>query len=151
MRVFLAYRDAVGRGASTPSLTSKLVPHVEYRVLPSWIREFDQNFRLTNSGVGSHLFDVWPEDRPLSEEDAAAFVALARGWLSCPGSRRHAIELATRRVVASLGPAGGTFGLEDRILDVAIALKVMYGPFDGGEIAHKLRTCAAWRLGTCPE
>ena len=117
----------------------------------SWMRDIDPNFRLQNPGGGASLFDVWPKDLPLSKESVVSFVGLARGWLSYPSEKRHAIELATHRIVASFGLAAGMFGLEDRILDVAIALEIMYGPFDGGEITHKLRTRAAWLLGTSPD
>ena len=41
----------------------------------------------------------------------------------------------------------GRFAVEDRILDVAIALERMY-ELDGSEISHKLRTRVAWFLGT---
>ncbi|MCY3827611.1 MAG: HEPN domain-containing protein [Rhodospirillaceae bacterium] len=132
------------------AMESKLVFHVVFHALPSWMRKLDPNFGLLTNGPSSSLFDVWPEDRPVSKESAATFVELARGWLSYPEKQRHGIELAARRIAAAFGPAGGTFGLEDRVLDVAIALEIMYGPFDGGEITHKLRTRAAWLLGTSP-
>lgn len=44
----------------------------------------------------------------------------------------------------------GRFAVEDRILDIAIALERMY-ELDGGEISHKLRTRAAWFLGADAE
>lgn len=44
----------------------------------------------------------------------------------------------------------GRFAVEDRILDVAIALERMY-ELDGGEISHKLRTRAAWFIGADAE
>ena len=130
---------------------SKLVSHTAFYVFPSWMWELDPNSRFRKSDSGASFFDVWPKDLPLSNESVTSFIGLARGWLSYPNKRRHAIELAIRRIVASFGPAAGMFGLEDRILDVAIALEIMYGPFDGGEITHKLRTRAAWLLGTSPE
>ena len=130
---------------------SKLVFHTVFHALPPWMRDLDPNFRLQNPGGRASPFDVWPEDFPLSEESVVSFVESARGWLSYPSKKRHAIELATRRIVASFGPATGMFGLEDRILDVAIALEIMYGPFDAGEITHKLRTRAAWLLGISPD
>ena len=126
---------------------SKLVSHTVFYAFPSWMRDLDPNFRLLHSGVSFNFFDVWPKDIPLSKESGVSFVGLARGWFSYPNEKRHSIELATRRIVASLGPAAGMFGLEDRILDIAIALEIMYGPFDRGEITHKLRMRAAWLLG----
>lgn len=49
------------------------------------------------------------------------------------------------RLAEALARAG-RFAVEDRILDVAIALERMY-ELDGGEISHKIRTRAAWFLG----
>ena len=133
------------------AMRSRFVACINFYVLPSWMRELGPNFRLQKSGSSYSMLDVWPEDRHLSEEATATFVELAHGWLSCSDTKRRVIELAIRRIVASFGPAFGKFGIEDRILDVAIALEIMYGPFDGGEISHKLRTRAAWLLGASPD
>lgn len=129
---------------------SKLVSCINFHVFPSWMRALDPNFQFQNPRSGYSMFDVWPEDRHLSKETAARFVELAHGWFSYPDTKRRVIELVIRRIVASFGPAAGKFGIEERILDVAIALEIMYGPFDGGEISHKLRTRAAWLLGASP-
>ena len=44
----------------------------------------------------------------------------------------------------------GRFAVDDRILDVAIALERMY-ELEGGEISYKMRTRAAWFLGVDAE
>ena len=52
-------------------------------------------------------------------------------------------------VVARLSEAlarDGRFAVDDRILDVAIALERMY-ELEGGELSHKMRTRVAWFLG----
>ncbi len=133
------------------AVRSRFVACINFYVLPSWMRELDPNFRLQKSGGKYSMLDVWPKDRYLSKEAAATFVELAHGWLSCSDKKRRVIELAIRRIVASFGPAFGKFGIEDRILDVAIALEILYGPFNRGEISHKLRTRAAWLLGVSPD
>ena len=53
------------------------------------------------------------------------------------------MNLAIRRLAASFSRPGGRFGLEDRILDVAIALEVLYG----GKTGRKLAPRAAGLLG----
>ena len=53
------------------------------------------------------------------------------------------------RLAEALG-RDGRFAVEDRILDVAIALERMY-QLDGGEISHKMRTRVAWILGADAE
>ena len=56
-------------------------------------------------------------------------------------------------VIARLAEAlarDGRFAVDDRILDVAIALERMY-KLDGGEISHKMRIWAAWLLGADAE
>ena len=116
---------------------SRLVSHTAFITYPFWIRQLNPNFEQP-PGAELGLFDVWPRDRPFTASDAPAFADLARGWLTY--SRiQPSIDLSIRRVAASLGPAGGTFGLEDRILDVAISLEMMYTPLPMGKIVRKLR------------
>ena len=60
------------------------------------------------------------------------------------GKRRRFIRLAEALA------RDGRFAVEDRILDVAIALERMY-ELDRGEISYTLRSRAAWFLGTDAE
>ena len=57
------------------------------------------------------------------------------------------MHLAIRRLAASFARPGGRFGQEDRILDVAIALEVLYG----GTTGHKFAQRAAALLGATAE
>ena len=54
------------------------------------------------------------------------------------------MDLAIRRLAASFSRPGGRFGEEDRILDVAIALEVLYG----GTTGYKISPRAAGLLGS---
>ena len=119
---------------------SRLVSHTAFITYPVWIRQLSPNFEQP-AGAGIGLFDVWPHDRSFTNADVSAFANLARGWLTY-SRNQPSIDLAVRRVAASLGPAAGTFGLEDRILDVAISLEVMYAPLPTGKITHKLKNRA---------
>ena len=89
---------------------------------------------------------MWPRrGHELSEGDVDAFLDLARGWYAYL-DKPDAMNLAIRRLTASFSRPGGRFGQEDRILDVAIALEVLYG----GTTGHKLSKRAAGLLGATP-
>ena len=89
--------------------------------------------------------DVSPKERQLCQHDAAAFVTLASRWCTYRG-RRDVIDLAIRRLAASFARVGGPFSTEDRILDVSIALEIMYGPIKQ-KLTHQLATRAERLLG----
>ena len=74
---------------------------------------------------------------------------MVRAWGSYEKEDRDRLGLAIRRLASSLSRTG-RFRIEDRILDIAIALEIMYG-LDDPEITYKLRTRAAYLLGTSPE
>ena len=94
----------------------------------------DPNFAFGIQDSGGFVSDVWPRrGRELSEGDVDAFLDLACGWFTYP-DKPDAMNLAIRRLAASFSRPGGRFGQEDRILDVAIALEVLYG----GTTGHKL-------------
>ena len=58
---------------------------------------------------------------------------------------RNIVSLAIRRYSKALSRSG-RFRQEDCILDIAIALEIVYG-LDRGELTHKLSTRAGWYLG----
>ena len=120
---------------------AKLVSHSAFIAFPAWMSKLEPNLRTANSG-GSRggPFDVWPKDQPISVEEAQVFADLARGWVAFPTT--SSIELAVHRTAAALGPAAGPFGREDRILDAAIALEIIYD-VPRGKITRKLRNRAA--------
>ena len=128
------------------AVRSKLVSHTAIVAIPPWMKQLDPNIRTQPAGGSIGVFDVWPDDRTPSPPDIQAFVTAARGWLSfCAGKRDRSTELAIRRTAASFGIAGGRFGTEDRILDAAVALEVLYGPCYE-DITRKISRRAAWLL-----
>ena len=129
--------DLLSIAARTPLLT-----RTRYVRLPGWIGEMDPNFAFGTQTSGGHLSDVWPSGRDISKEDVNAFVDLSRGSFAYPCDAAS-MNLVIRRLAASYSRPGGRFGIEDRILDVAIALEVLYG----GKTGSKLALRAAGLLG----
>ena len=120
-----------------------LLSRTRYVRLARWIEEIDPSFAHGTEDSSGFVSDVWPRrGRELSEGDVAAFLDLARGWYTYL-DKPDAMNLAIRRLAASFSRPGGRFGQEDRILDVAIALEVLYG----GTTGHKLSQRAAALLG----
>lgn len=119
------------------------VPRLHYIHVAKWMEALDENVRFGwSSGlVGSR--DPWPGNQ-LVEEEAARFLVLVRGWQSYEREREQ-LRIPVRRLAASRWRRG-RFGAEDRILDTAIALEMMYG-LTGSEISYKLKTRAAFFLG----
>ncbi len=103
----------------------------------------DPNFAFGTQVSEGFLSDVWPRGHDLVKGDVAAFLEMARNWHRFP-DKPEAVELAIRRLAASFSRPGCRFGQEDHILDVAIALEVLYG----GTTCHKLAQRAAALLGT---
>ena len=64
-----------------------------------------------------------------------------------PEKERPRLELAAHRLASALSRTDGSFPVEDSILDVSIALEILYGLVGGGEIQHKLATRLAHFLG----
>ena len=120
-----------------------LLSRTRYIRLAKWIGEIDPNFAFGTQDSGGPASDMWPEGRELSKDGVDAFLALSRGWHTYPG-KSDAMNLAIRRLAASFSRPGGRFGEEDRILDVAIALEVLYG----GTTGRKLSPRAAGLLET---
>ena len=119
-----------------------LLSRTRYVRLARWIEEINPNFAHGTEDSSGFVSDVWPRGRDLSKRDVDAFLKLARGWHMHP-DKPAAMTLAIRRLAASFSRLGGRFGQEDRILDVAIALEVLYG----GTTGHRLAKRAAALLG----
>lgn len=127
---------------------SRLVSHTSFAVAPDWVREMDPNVAYPARDSRARLSDVWPRDTELDEDGAATFAAIAKGWIAYRREDRS-IDLAIRRVAASLGPAAGVFGLEDRLLDLGVAMEAMYGPLKVGKIKRQLKSRASRLLAPC--
>ena len=120
-----------------------LLSHTRYVRLAGWVEEIEPNLAFGTQDSGGFVSDRWPRGQELSQGDVDAFLELTRGWYRYP-DKPDAINLAISRLAGSLSRPGGRFGQEDRILDVAIALEVLYG----GVTGHKLAQRAAALLGT---
>ena len=126
--------DLLSIAARLPLLT-----RTRYVRLAKWIREINPNFAFYNLDSGGNMSDMWPKGHDLSKDVVDAFVTLSRGWLPYAAN----LNLAIRRLAASFSRPGGRFGMEDRVLDVAIALEVFYG----GKKGYKLARRAAGLVG----
>lgn len=124
---------------------SPLIAHASFVRVAEWVEDLDPNFAFGSRNAPTYLSDAWPKERPLCPQDAVAFAALANHWCIYR-SKRDVIDLAIRRLAASFARAGGPFSAEDRILDVSIALEIMYGPIKQ-KLAHQLSTRAERLLG----
>jgi len=66
-------------------------------------------------------------------------------WMAMTSANRDSTAQAIQRISVSMSRSG-TLAESDRVLDIAIALEILYR-LDHGEIVHKLSTRAAWYLG----
>ena len=124
---------------------SPLVSHTSFVRVAEWVEEIDPNFTCGFRNSSTYLSDAAPKEHPFSQQDAAAFASLASRWGTYRG-RRDVIDLAIRRLAASFARVGGPFSAEDRILDVSIALEIMYGPIKHN-LSYQLATRAKRLLG----
>ena len=104
--------------------------------LPGWVEDINPNFAHGFQQSAGNASDVWPAGHDLSTDDVASFLEMARGWRTY-ADRPDAMNLAIRRLAGSFSRPGGRFGLEDRILDVAISLEVLYGGTTGHKLARR--------------
>ena len=128
---------------SIASGNNQIAP-LQYIRADKWMEAFDPNVKHGWSSGRSRRNDWWQENK-LSENDAAIFLEMLEGWRGYLGDRDR-LGLALRRL-AVLPSRTGRFGVEDRILDAAIALESMYS-LDAPEITYKLGTRAGYFLGT---
>ena len=93
-------------------------------------------------GRAMHRFDPFSTPPKLRTE---ALVKAREVFQSRQSDRYVRLAPVVSRLAEALA-RDGRFALEDRILDVAIALERMY-ELGGGEISYKLRTRSSWFLG----
>ena len=79
----------------------------------------------------------------LTAEDAARFQNLLRDWINF-NQNRSLLGFAIRRLASSVS-RGGRFGLQDGILDISIALEILYQT-GNMELSYKLATRAGYFL-----
>lgn len=133
------------------SITTRrpLISPTSFVRVAQWIEELDPSFACSFRTSSAYLPDAAPKDHPFSQQDAATFAALASRWCTYRG-QRDVIDLAIRRLAASFARVGGPFSTEDRILDVSIALEIMYGPIKQ-KLAQQLAARAKRLLGQDPD
>ena len=124
---------------------SPLISHTSFVRVAKWVEELDPNFALGFRNSSAYLSDVRPKEHQFCPHDAATFATLANHWCTYRG-KRDVIDIAIRRLAASFARVGGPFSVEDRILDVSIALEIMYGPIKQN-LAYQLASRAKRLLG----
>lgn len=120
--------------------------------LAKWMRNIQAGNEMGLWGSASFRLDGWWEECELSSEAEASFRKSLAGWTNFrfgSDAERDALSLATWRLSRSFTRLGG-WELQDRILDYAIALEILYG-LDSSELTYKLGTRAAYLLGKNPE
>ena len=88
----------------------------------------------------------WWKAKELTAEHVDSARTLNEHWNRFHGAGRDSVELALARLVSAVRRGRERFWLEDRILDIAVALEVMFSLRDG-ELGHKLATRCAWLVG----
>jgi len=124
---------------------SPLISHTSFVRVAKWVEEIDPNFACGSRSSSAYLSNASPKEHQFCQHDAATFAVLASRWCTYRG-KRDVIDLAIRRLAASFARVGGPFSAEDRILDVSIALEIMYGPIKQ-KLTHQLATRAERLLG----
>ena len=111
-----------------------------------FMEDIDPNFGL-NSKTRFMVDRMW-DKKKFSEQDQLVFRESLNNWEKFK-KNRDTIDLVIRRLVSSLSRRG-RFGLQDSILDVSIALEIMY-QLGSTELTYKLATRAGYFLGSNPE
>ncbi len=119
-----------------------LLSRTRYVQFHKWIREIDPKLSHPYRTSEGYTSDWWPKGRDLLQSDVENFIALAGDWYT-KKNKPYALRLAIRRLASSFSRPVGRFLVEDRILDVAIALEILYGDRKG----HMLAKRAARLLG----
>ena len=98
------------------------------------------------SGTGmSYIHSEYWLEKEFAEEHVGQLQSLLQLWSQFKSDKRETLELAINRLSSSIHRNRGRFWLQDRILDAAISLEIMY-QLDPPEITYKLATRAAYLL-----
>ena len=120
--------------------------------LAKWIRNTHTNFESGLWSSTTFRLDGWWDERDLSGEAECRFRNTVAGWTGFQFNsdlERMALNLAIWRLSGSFTRVGG-WEVQDRILDYAIALEILYR-LDSSELTYKLGTRAACLLGDTSE
>ena len=90
---------------------------------------------------------LWGRKGKLTQDSVDELRAMFERLAAFPDEQRPRLELAASRLASALSRTDGRFMLHDSVLDLSIALEILYGLGDGGEVQHKLATRVAHFLG----
>ena len=124
-------------------VTAQRVELVEILSCAPGYLDINPNF-APGTSFGFVIPDEW-RAKQLTTEQASEIEGLLEAWPMFEHGKRRILELGLARLVSSIRRNRGHFWLEDRILDIAVALEVLYG-LDRGELTYKLSTRAAHLL-----
>ena len=94
--------------------------------------------------------NLWQERNELTREVIEKLRMMFEQFKTFKSSDKPRLALAARRLGSALSRNEGSFRAEDSILDVTIALEIMYSITSGGEIQNKMATRLAHFLGVDP-
>ena len=98
----------------------------------------------------AHIHGKRWSKKDLARDHVIDLQGLLRSWDRFDAAKRDTLELAVNRLASSIHRSRGRFWLQDRILDAAIALEIMYELIPP-ELTNKLATRAAYFLAADPE
>ena len=101
------------------------------------------------TSIGFTRDDHWAK-KDLTSEHACHLQGLLHAWTQFNAEKRDTLELAVNRLASSIQRNRGRFWVQDRILDTAIALEVMYD-LAAPELSYKLATRAGHLLANDSE
>ena len=99
---------------------------------------------VSGSGYSYIPSEHWPK-KDFTEEHVSHLQGLLRSWSQFNAAKRDILELAVNRLSSSIQRNRGRFWVQDRLLDAAIALEIMY-ELEPPELTNKLSTRAAHLL-----
>ena len=146
-----AWRSGPALGALLDLLalaTSYRIDVVEVLSCAPAFTALDPNFG-PGSKTGFLVSECW-KVKAIEPAETVEVLRLYEEWGAFSGTDRNHLELSLGRLVSSERRNLGRFRHEDRLLDIAVALEVLFG-LQGGELTHKLSVRAAHLLGDSGE
>ena len=129
-------------------VTAQRIDIVEmFSCAPAFV-ELDPNLGPT-SKAGFLTHDWW-RVKEIQPAEVAEVRRLCEAWERFGNAGRDGLELSLGRLASSVRRNLGRFRDEDRVLDIAVALGVLF-ELHGGELTHKLSVRAAHLLGASRE
>ena len=136
------FLDLLAAVQGTPIVSMGTISHCTNR-WANWILGMPYSSRLQMHGRVANILE---RSRHTPEPDLQALEVARRAFAHRSDDRYMRLSPAITRVAEALSRSG-RYALEDRILDLAIALERMY-ELTGSEISTKLKGRVAWFLGT---